>query len=281
MRNELVLSNTTFQHKYKHITTWQCPENSALKHKNGKPRKNPIRNQIDYILVKNSNMKKVYDSRSLSGTNTNSDHRIVIAKIVAKLPAPKYKKIDAKINFERLQDLEISKQYKNTVQEKLSNLKDDTPAQEKWHEIVKITHETSETVIGKIKHISRRSQNPEVTKLSKEQKELSIKLKSCKDQTKCSIIRKQRNKKLTKIHDILKTENRNKIETEVYEIEKAKSNSAKMFQATRIIQSKSPKIPTSADQLRRRSNNKRTRTGKKHNNIFLKFLWKRTYKRIT
>ena len=81
-------------------------------------------------------MKKVYDSRSLSGTNTNSDHRIVIAKIVAKLPAPKYKKIDAKINFERLQDLEISKQYKNTVQEKLSNLKDDKPAQEKWHEIV-------------------------------------------------------------------------------------------------------------------------------------------------
>ena len=30
MRNELVLSKTTFQHKYKHITTWQCPENSAL-----------------------------------------------------------------------------------------------------------------------------------------------------------------------------------------------------------------------------------------------------------
>ena len=33
MRNELVLSNTTFQHKYKKITTWQCPENSALTQK--------------------------------------------------------------------------------------------------------------------------------------------------------------------------------------------------------------------------------------------------------
>ena len=169
---------------------------------------------------------------------------------------------------------------KTPFRKNYQNLKDDTPAQEKWHEIVKITHEISETVIGKIKHISRRSQNPEVTKLSKEQKELSIKLKSCKDQTKCSIIRKQRNQKLTKIHDILKTENRNKIETEVYEIEKAKSNSAKMFQARRIIQSKSPKIPLLINCEGGVKTNEQEQV-KKHNNIFLKFLWKRTYKRIT
>ncbi len=44
-RNDLILTNTIFNHKMTHRTTWVVPERKNTN------RRNPIRNQIDYILV--------------------------------------------------------------------------------------------------------------------------------------------------------------------------------------------------------------------------------------
>ena len=63
-RNELILTNTMFQHPIKHRTTWQAPETPNRNHKSGEPRRNPVRNQIDYIIMRRSDMNKVSDSRS-------------------------------------------------------------------------------------------------------------------------------------------------------------------------------------------------------------------------
>ena len=52
-RNELFLTNTTFQHKMAHRTTWVCPERiEPHKNKDGTTRRNPYRNQIDYIIMR-------------------------------------------------------------------------------------------------------------------------------------------------------------------------------------------------------------------------------------
>ena len=77
LRDELILTNTTFQHKINHRTTWQSPATPNRRAKDGELRRNPVRNQIDYIIVRKCHINKISDCRSYSGTQTKSDHRLV------------------------------------------------------------------------------------------------------------------------------------------------------------------------------------------------------------
>ena len=77
-RNDLILTNTKFNHKLAHRTTWQAPERESAMHHDGNPKRNPTRNQIDYVIVRKVNIKQVKDSRSHSSMITKTDHRIVI-----------------------------------------------------------------------------------------------------------------------------------------------------------------------------------------------------------
>ena len=66
-KNNLILTNTLFRHKLSHVSTWEAPERKfinaidengnkkLLLGPDGRPRKNPFRNQIDYIAVRNEN----------------------------------------------------------------------------------------------------------------------------------------------------------------------------------------------------------------------------------
>ena len=65
-RNELILTNTMFQHPIKHRTTCRLRKHQI------EPRRNPVRNQIDYIIMRRSDMNKVSDSRSYNGTQTHA-----------------------------------------------------------------------------------------------------------------------------------------------------------------------------------------------------------------
>ena len=49
MRMYLVLINTYIKHKMTHRTTCQCPDIASAMHKDDTPRKNHVRNQIEYI----------------------------------------------------------------------------------------------------------------------------------------------------------------------------------------------------------------------------------------
>ena len=53
--NDMLLTNTTFPHKMAHRTTLTAPDLIVdRKRYDGTTRRNPYRNQIDYIIVKNS-----------------------------------------------------------------------------------------------------------------------------------------------------------------------------------------------------------------------------------
>ena len=117
-RNQLFLSNTYFNHKMAHRTTWQSPENQNAKHKDGAPRRNPIRNQIDYMIFRQSQMREVTDSRSYSGMHTKSNHRLVIATMKGKLNKFKKSKPIEKIDLEKLNDPAIQQQFKANITEK-------------------------------------------------------------------------------------------------------------------------------------------------------------------
>ena len=80
MRKDLCITNTFFQHKLGHRTTWIAPMRS-FKTYDGTERRNPIRNQIDFIIIQKQIKHLVTNSRSYGGINTNTDHKMVIMNI--------------------------------------------------------------------------------------------------------------------------------------------------------------------------------------------------------
>ena len=71
-----MVTNITFKHKLCHRTTWTAPFRSFTTW-NEKERKNPIRNQIDYIIVRIRSRRFVAGPRSFGGAETDSDHKLV------------------------------------------------------------------------------------------------------------------------------------------------------------------------------------------------------------
>ena len=126
--NGIVLTNTLFQHKLAHRTTWTCterinPHNSA----DGTIRRNPYRNQIDYIMTKVIHKQLITDSRSYSGISTSTDHKLVKAQF--KLEWWKMQKQHSKsvkINIDKLREPETATAYKAELDRKLTASNDNT-----------------------------------------------------------------------------------------------------------------------------------------------------------
>ncbi len=66
LQNELFLTNTKFPHKFCHRTTWVGPERRKefKDQKSGELKRNPYRNQIDYVMIRRRDLNFVEDSRS-------------------------------------------------------------------------------------------------------------------------------------------------------------------------------------------------------------------------
>ena len=88
-KSNLVLTNTLCPHKLSHRTTWTAPERQYTSSRDikgnkilllgpdGQPRRQPFRNQIDYIATKTNHRKFVTNSRSYGGIKTATDHKLV------------------------------------------------------------------------------------------------------------------------------------------------------------------------------------------------------------
>ena len=111
--HNLHITNTFFKHKPIHLTTWQSPAPyvNITDCKTNTPRRNPFRNQIDYILVRNNRNTKVFDSKATISTTTNSNHKPVIAKIMIKWKyQSKTKSSKKRFNIHYMENQNIRKQ---------------------------------------------------------------------------------------------------------------------------------------------------------------------------
>ena len=107
---EISVTNTKFKHKPSHQHTWESPAPPVA------PRKNPYRNQIDYIITRNnSKHTTVHDSRSSNSNITKSDHKSVIAtnKIGWKYQQPQ--KGSKYLDINKLKDPQISTKFTNEL----------------------------------------------------------------------------------------------------------------------------------------------------------------------
>ena len=242
-RNDLILTNTKFKHKKAHITTWQSPEIPSAMHRDGTPRRNPTRNQIDYVIVREANMKQVMNSRSYCSMITKTDHRIVITDVEnISLKISRYNKKEKQYDFDKLNIQEYQEQYKEIKRQKLNENHEVRSPQEKWNYFVKCTHETSKEVLGYRKNGSRYSLNPRIKELSEKQKEVQIKINNSKSD-KCTELRRERNTYLNEIHRLLEQEKHSNILKSIQEVEKQHNDSGKMYAAIRIMQGKYKRVP--------------------------------------
>ena len=132
---EMCIANTYFQHKLGHRTTWTAPMRSFITH-DGTERREPIRNQIDFVIVQNNIKHLIQDARSFGGTYTCSDHKLVLMKINLeehKIRRPKVK-IEPKVQIEALNNKDKRKEYEDATKE--MNIERNQSPQERWNLIV-------------------------------------------------------------------------------------------------------------------------------------------------
>ena len=241
-QQNMILTNTKFKHKMAHRSTWQAPEKLNAMRRDGTPRRNPYRNMIDYIIVRNDHFKFVKDARSYSGLATSTDHRLVRARI--KIDKPKYpnqRKQESMIQFDpqKLKDKNTNKRYQEKVSEKIESINDDDTPQEKWDKVVKACHEAAKETApkNKVKH----SENVVIINLVNQQKELNIQINSNINNEKKKELRSMRNRIKSDLRKAIADEENKELMKNVEEIENCKNDETKMYKAIQTIQCMKPR----------------------------------------
>ena len=158
---DLVVTNTLFQHKLTHRTTWSAPFRNFKTH-NGEDRRNPVRNQIDFIITRNKHKKFVTNSRSYGGILTDTDHKLVKANTNFNWPTLYSKQnIEPKTDTTKFSDKNIQDRYREELKNNLNkqNTQDQikqAKPQERWNQIVKLCHQTGENILGKVRKLKHR-----------------------------------------------------------------------------------------------------------------------------
>ena len=240
------LTNTFHKHKPAHITTWEEPNhiNGRIDANSQLPRRNPYRNQIDYILtVKDFRGISIFDSRSYGGMSTTSDHKLVMLKCSFKWPYTKRKKIEnVNIDYTKFNDINVRNQYQEEVSQLLAAAPPATNNQERWNNIVKSTTLAAMSTAGP-RNRMKTSTSAEVIRLSAEQKLVKNQIDCSKDPVERKTLRCTRNNKLQQIHQILHAEKRSRIAEKIESIEKENNDSRRMFSVIKEINREKPKVP--------------------------------------
>ena len=129
--HNLLITNLIFKHKPSHQTTWISPLPPTF------PRKNPYRNQIDYVLLRKNMNSKIFGSRSFNSNFARSDHKPVIAKIQIKWTYTKKATGTRSFNISKLQNTQVTENYMKQVNEVIKTQTSTTSNQEEWNNIIK------------------------------------------------------------------------------------------------------------------------------------------------
>ena len=148
--NGMVITNNLFPHRLSHRTTWTAPERrSDTLHHDSSIRRNPFRNQIDYIITKIGHKYLINDSRSYDGLETYTDHRLV--KMTMKLQWWKLPRNQVKqkcYNTANFNNDEIRADFKQKVKLGIENLSQSENPNEIWNNLTEICKTSAEASIG-------------------------------------------------------------------------------------------------------------------------------------
>ena len=211
--------------------------------KDGEPRKNPVRNQIDYIIVRNQHRRFITNSRSYNGINTNTDHKLV--KMSMKIEWYKIRSRQTKtekIDVGGLSEFEKRREYKTKISNEIEKARQKSSVQEKWDAICEICKGVGKEVLGLRKRITEHKDDKlaELTskaKVIRKDIESTISIKQKKEKNeKVKQIKTQINKRTKEIEE-------NKLERYLDAIENSKDDSTRYYKAMRAIQRRKKAVP--------------------------------------
>jgi hypothetical protein len=242
-KNNKVIANSCFQHPARHITTWSQTRSDK---NTGKPIS--IYNQIDYIIMDQNNKQVLTDARSYSGTETFSDHRLVVARMEVIWPkiyqkrrntAPQKRFDTGKL----VANAENQNEYKDQIQRDIATEQyAESLKGNKWENIKNIIRTAAEKVIGyKQKTTIKQINDTEIEKLSTEQNQIKLQINNCKDSEKIKELRKARKALLKQTKTKVKEANEKRIDELIAEVENAKDDT-RMFKAVKALTTKHQKI---------------------------------------
>ena len=211
----------------------------------GAVRRNPYRNQIDYIITKSTHRNLFLDSRSQGNLSTVTDHKLVKARINLdwwrlKRQFNKSERLDVN----RLRDLEMSQRYRKDLKTRLQVERQENERQDTtWKRIAKACKETVRNTVG-IKQFSKtQSSSLIVQELSLKQRKLKTDKESNQNKEQRRELNIETNKFLKQLKKELQNDNDKQLDLELQCIEKYKDDSNKRYQAIRKIQSHKPQKP--------------------------------------
>ena len=238
--NNLFITNTKFRHKMCNRTTWTAPFRN-FKMSDGRERKNPVRNQIDYILVNKPFLRFVKNSRSYGGINTETDHKLV--KMILHLQLYKLPKVNQDKSIKQIQlDNFAYIEKRNEYKEKLEKLERETDFDSlnsesaKWEKIVELCKQAGLETLGE-QSKNQAVKDPEIHALSSKSQILRRKIESLNDETQKIPLKKERRIIKKQIQKKLKEYEEKILNDKLEKLEQVKNDSNKYYQVLRDINS--------------------------------------------
>ena len=166
--NGKIIANSCFQHPAKHITTWSQKRTNPVTKKTIS-----IYNQIDYIILNQKNKQILSDARSSGGTETSSDHRLVVAKMELIWPRIYHKRMQnqSQKRFDTrqlIQNEDIQERYREQIKQGIESMKYKATGENKSEKLKDIIKCAAENNIGyKKKTIGHQISDVDLERMSK------------------------------------------------------------------------------------------------------------------
>ena len=227
----LTIANSCFQHKARHMTTWE----GSIKPKKGESV--PVYNQIDYILCRFKQHLK--DCRAYSGTIMSSDHRLLIAKVFLE-KVHRYRQHGGRTATFDVAPLTRDAEVRQRYQEEVTKLLD-TKQTLTWPQVMEVIQLAAESTLEQKAPMNKPrrllSSYPEIEEISKKQKDLRLKMQGCSPERRAEL-RKQRLKLLHQLPKLVKARLEEELMEKAMEVEQLRGDSARMFAATKALRMK-------------------------------------------
>ena len=244
---EKIIANSCFKHPAKHISTWSQKRTDPATNKTIN-----LYTQIDYIILDQKQKQTLTDARAYGGTETTSDHKLVVARMELKWPkvyhkrppASRQQKFDIKILTE---NKDIQKEYKENIIQTMQSSREqptneETACTHKWDTLKSIIKNVAENQIGYQKKVSKQNiSDAKLEKMSIEQKSLRLEIERTDSIEKIKELKKSRKIILKKMNHRIKEIRERRTEELVKEIEIAKDDT-KMFKAAKALYTKHNKV---------------------------------------
>ena len=144
-RNQLVITNTLFQQEEQFKTTWMHPGSKNW-------------HLIDYVITRKRDVQDVLHTRAMCGPCAWSDHKLVKCKMALKakkLVRHFRQNLVCKLNVNKLQSKEVSKQFAKRLSKAISQSPTGENAEGTWTKHKDLTMKIAKAVLGPVRKTHR------------------------------------------------------------------------------------------------------------------------------